>query len=432
MKIKNIKANEILDSRGNPTVSAKIELENGMVAHASVPSGASTGTHEAHELRDGDSKRFGGKGVLKACENIEKIIFPEIKKLDIEDQSAIDGKMCELDGTKNKKKLGANATLAVSIAALRAHAQNQGKELFETIAASYGFSDFKIPQPLSVILEGGRHSDSNCEIQEFMVHINEETIEENLRKIELVYHSLRKVLEDHGKNTNVGFEGAFGPDLASNREGLDFIMQAIEKSGLKVDKEVKIALDIASSEFYDDKTGQYVIKSENIVLRPSQMAAYLEDLDRNYPILYIEDGMYEDDWEDWQALNERLGGEIMLVGDDLFVTNIERIRNGIDRQAANAVLIKPNQIGTVTETIEAIKMTKFAGWEPIVSHRSGETNDTFISDLAVAVGAKYIKAGALARGERVAKYNRLMEIAIVLNNAQLPISNNPSNLNAKI
>ncbi len=411
MKIKEIKAQEILDSRGTPTVSVEIELENGIKTSASVPSGASTGIHEARELRDGDIKRFAGKGVLKACRNIEEIIQPEIKKTDIENQAEIDGKMIELDGTKNKGQLGANAILAVSIAALRANAKNSGKELFETIGDTYGFHDFKLPRPMSVILEGGKHSDSNCEIQEYMIQIEEDDIEENLRKIELVYHSLESVLQDKGKNTNIGYEGAFGPDLVSNREGLDLVMQAIEKSGLKPESEVKIALDIASSEFYDRQSGNYLLKSENIALRPSQMVAYNEELARNYPIFSIEDGMYEDDWEGWQALSERLGNKTMLVGDDLFVTNTERIRNGIDRHAANAVLIKPNQIGTVTETIEAIKMARFAGWEPIVSHRSGETNDSFIADLAVAIGAKYIKAGAPARGERVAKYNRLLEIA---------------------
>ncbi len=411
MKIKKIKTQEILDSRGTPTVCAEIELTNGMKTSASVPSGASTGIHEARELRDGDIKRFAGKGVLQACRNIEEIIQPEIKKIDIEDQSEIDGKMIDLDGTKNKGHLGANAILAVSIAALRANAKNSGKELFETIGDTYGFHDFKLPRPMSVILEGGKHSDSNCEIQEYMIQIEEDDIEENLRKIELVYHSLESVLQDKGKNTNIGYEGAFGPDLSSNREGLDLVMQAIEKSGLKPESEVKIALDIASSEFYDRQSGNYLLKSENIALRPSQMVAYNEELARNYPIFSIEDGMYEDDWEGWRALNERLGDKIMLVGDDLFVTNTGRIRNGIDRHAANAVLIKPNQIGTVTETIEAIKMARFAGWEPIVSHRSGETNDSFIADLAVAIGAKYIKAGAPARGERVAKYNRLLEIA---------------------
>ena len=411
MKIKSIKAKEILDSRGTPTVSVDIKLENGVSANASVPSGASTGVHEAHELRDGDKKRFDGKGVLHACRNIEEIIAPKIVGKEVEDQKKLDEVMIEADGTKNKAKLGANAILAVSICAIRANAKNKQKELFQIIGGLYGFDGFSMPRPLSVILEGGKHSDSNCDIQEYMVQIEEDKIEENLRKIELVYHSLEQVLESQGKNTNIGFEGAFGPNLNSNREGLDLIMQAIENSGLKAGRDVKIALDIASSEFYGKEMGQYLLKSENIALRPSQMVAYNEELATNYPILSIEDGMQEDDWEGWQALNERLGDKIMLVGDDLFVTNTERIRSGIDRHAANAVLIKPNQIGTVTETIEAIKMTKFAGWEPIVSHRSGETNDTFIADLAVAVGAKYIKAGAPARGERVAKYNRLFEIA---------------------
>lgn len=410
MRIKDIKATEILDSRGNPTVSASVELENGIRAEASVPSGASTGEHEAHELRDGDESRFSGKGVLKACENIDQIIAPKLKGMDVSSQNHIDEAMIELDGTKNKEKLGANAILAVSIATLRAHAQSKQKELFQTIGDSFGFNDFVIPKPLSVIIEGGKHSDSNADIQEYMIQIEEDDISQGLSQIEQVYHALEKVLANSGKNTNIGYEGAFGPDLASNREGLDLIMQAIDSSGIPKEK-IKIALDVASSEIYDKESQKYLLKSENMALQASQMVAYLEDLTRNYPIISIEDGMAQDALEDWELLSERLGKDIMLVGDDLFVTNVERIRKGIDRKAANAVLIKPNQIGTVTETIEAIKLTRFAGWEPIVSHRSGETNDTFIADLAVAVGAKYIKAGAPVRGERVAKYNRLLEIS---------------------
>jgi len=282
--------------------------------------------------------------------------------------------------------------------------------LYQVIGEVYGFNDFKVPKPLSVIIEGGKHSDSNADIQEYMIQVEENDIGENLSKVELIYHSLEKLLADSGKNTNIGYEGAFGPDLASNREGLDLIVQAIDKSGIPKEK-VHLALDVAASEIYNKDSQKYLLKSENMALSSSQMAAYLEDLAKNYPIISIEDGMAEDCLEDWSLLNDRLGKDIMLVGDDLFVTNVERIRKGIDKNTANAVLIKPNQIGTVTETIEAIKMTKFAGWEPIVSHRSGETNDTFIADLAVAIGARYIKAGAPARGERVAKYNRLLEIS---------------------
>ncbi len=413
MKIKNITAKEILDSRGTPTVYAEIELENGVKANASVPSGASTGTHEALELRDGDDNRFSGKGTLKACENIEKIIAPKLKGMDIAEQSKIDETMIELDGTTNKGNLGANAILAVSIAAIRANSLASKAELFETIGNVYGLKIFSLPKPMSVVIEGGKHSDSNADIQEYMIAVDEDDIKKNLSNIELVYHNLEKILEDNGKDTNIGFEGAFGPSLTSNREGLDLITRAINEAGL-TGKEVHIALDIAASEIYDSESGKYLLKSENIALSSIQMVAYLEDLAQNYPLFSIEDGMAQDDWEGWQSLSERLGKKAMLVGDDLFVTNVERIRSGIDKKSANAVLIKPNQIGTVTETIEAIKLTKFAGWEPIVSHRSGETNDTFIADLAVAAGTKYIKAGAPVRGERVAKYNRLIEIAEVL------------------
>jgi enolase len=410
MKIKDIRASEILDSRGIPTVSVEIELENGIKENASVPSGTSAGVHEAHELRDGNKSRFSGMGVTKACENVEEIIAPKLKSQDIANQQKIDEALLELDGTKNKKKLGANAILAVSIAAIRANAAVSQSELFQTIGNVYGFNNFNIPKPLPVVIEGGKHSDSNADIQEYLVQIDEADIKENLSQIEQIYNALGKVLRENGKSTNIGYEGAYGPSISSNREGLDLIMSAIDSSGVTSNK-IKIALDIASSEFYDKENQKYLLKSENTILSSSQMAAYLEELVRNYPIFSIEDALAEDDWDGWQSLYEKLGKEIMLVGDDLFVTDIERIRNGIDRGAANAVLIKPNQIGTVTETIEAIKMTKFAGWEPIISHRSGETNDTFIADLAVAVGARYIKAGAPARGERVAKYNRLIKIS---------------------
>mgnify|MGYP001613965893 CR=1 FL=1 len=413
MKIKNVKANEILDSRGIPTVSVEIELENGLKASASVPSGTSTGIHEALELRDGNKERFGGMGVTKACENIESIIGPKIKGMDVSDQVKVDETMIELDGPKNKEKLGANAILAVTISVLRAHSLVKNKELFQTIGDIYGFNNFSVPMPMAVIIEGGQHSDSNADIQEYMITINETNIRDNLNLIERIYTSLGEVLSGGGKSTNIGYEGAYGPSISSNREGLDLIMSAIDKSEISKNK-VNLALDIASSEIYDKESQKYIMKGENIALNTDQMVSYLEELVRNYPIISIEDALFEDDWEGWQSLSEKLGSKIMLVGDDFFATNIERIRDGIDKKAANSVLIKPNQIGTVTETMEAIKMTKFAGWEPIVSHRSGETNDTFIADLAVAIGAKYIKTGAPVRGERVAKYNRLFEISEIM------------------
>lgn len=413
MKISNIKSSEILDSRGLPTVSVEVELENGLKAQASVPSGTSTGIHEACELRDGNKERFNGMGVTKACENIENIIAPKLKGMEVSEQKKIDETMLQLDGTKNKKNLGANAILAVSIAVLRAHALSLKKELYEVIGSVYGFKDFKVPKPLAVIIEGGKHSDSNADIQEYMITIEEDNIKDNLNQIERIYGALGEVLTASGKSTNIGYEGAYGPSISTNKQGLDFILDAIEHSGVKNDK-VKVALDIAASEFYDKETGKYVMKSENIALSTSQMIAYLEEIISSYPIISIEDALGEDDWEGWQALAAKYADKIMLVGDDFFVTNIERIRLGIDKKAANAVLIKPNQIGSVTETLEAVEMTRSAGWEPIISHRSGETNDTFIADLAVAVGAKYIKAGAPARGERVAKYNRLIEISETL------------------
>ena len=418
MKIKDIKANEILDSRGIPTVSVEVELENGLKASASVPSGTSTGEHEALELRDRNKEHFGGMGVTKACENIKNIITPKLKGMDVSGQVKIDESMLGLDGTKNKGRLGANAILAVSIGVLRAHSLTGGKELFQTIGDVYGFNNFSVPRPMAVVIEGGKHSDSNADIQEYMVVVDEGSIKDNLNLIERVYTSLGEVLKGNGKSTNIGYEGAYGPSISSNREGLDLIMRAIDDSGISADK-VKLALDIASNELYDRESKKYIMKGENIALNTGQMVSYLEELVRNYPIMSIEDALSEDDWEGWQSLSEKLSSKIMLVGDDFFATNIERIRDGIDKRTANSVLIKPNQIGTVTETVEAIKLTKFAGWEPIVSHRSGETNDTFIADLAVAVGAKFIKAGAPVRGERVAKYNRLLEISEFLEKSKI-------------
>ena len=342
MKIKHINASEILDSRGTPTVFVGIELENEVKASASVPSGTSAGVHEAYELRDGNQARFSGMGVTKACENVTEIIAPKIKGQDIANQQKIDEILLEIDGTENKKKLGANAILAVSIACIRANAKANKKELFQTIGDTYGFNDFSIPRPLSVVIEGGKHSDSNADIQEYMVQIEEDDIKENLNQIERIYNSLGKILRESGKSTNIGYEGAYGPSISSNREGLDLIMSAIDSSGLTPNK-AKIALDIASSELYDKESQQYILRSENIILSSSQMSAYLEELVRNYPIFSIEDALAEDDWDGWQSLSKKLGKDIMLVGDDLFVTNIERIRNGIDRGAANSVLIKRSE-----------------------------------------------------------------------------------------
>ncbi len=401
-----IKAREILDSRGNPTVQTDVHLESGIVANASVPSGASTGEHEALELRDGDKRRYLGKGVLKAVENINEIIFPALAGLESTEQEKIDRVMLDLDGTPNKGRLGANAILAVSMAVARASAMELGIQLYRYLGGS---SAKVLPVPMSNIVNGGAHADNNVDIQEFMIMpLGAPSFREGLRMNAEVFHALKSILHGKGLATSVGDEGGFAPNLASNEDALIVIMQAIEKAGYKAGKDISIALDAAASSFYKD--GSYCLDAEGKKLSSSEMIDYYVHLCGKYPIVSLEDGLAEDDWDGWAALNERLGNLIQIVGDDLFVTNPDRIKRGIELDCANSVLIKLNQIGSVSETIEAINMAHRNGWTTVVSHRSGETCDTFMADLAVALNTGQIKTGSLSRSERIAKYNRLLFI----------------------
>lgn len=406
-----IEAREILDSRGNPTVEVDVYLEDGSFGRAAVPSGASTGVHEAVELRDGDKKRFGGKGVLKAVENVNTIIAPELEGMDALDQVAIDRAMIELDGTPNKGKLGANAILGVSMAVARAAADYLGVPLYKYLGA---YHSCVLPVPMANILNGGAHSDNKVDFQEFMVMpIGAPSIREAVRWTAEVFQSLKKVLKGKGLNTGVGDEGGFAPDLQSNEEALDVIMQAIKDAGYTAgrDGDFMIALDPASSELYDEKTGLYELKwTTHEKLTSAQMVDLWESWVNKYPIISIEDGMAEDDWEGWKMLTDRIGDRVQLVGDDLFVTNTARLKMGLEKKVANAILIKVNQIGTLTETFEAIDLAKRNGYVSVVSHRSGETEDNFIADLVVALETGEIKTGSMSRSDRLAKYNQLMRI----------------------
>ncbi len=406
-----IEAREILDSRGNPTVEVDVYLEDGSFGRAAVPSGASTGVHEAVELRDGDKKRFGGKGVLKAVENVNTIIAPELEGMDALDQVAIDRAMIELDGTPNKGKLGANAILGVSMAVARAAADYLGVPLYKYLGA---YHSCVLPVPMANILNGGAHSDNKVDFQEFMVMpIGAPSIREAVRWTAEVFQSLKKVLKGKGLNTGVGDEGGFAPDLQSNEEALDVIMQAIKDAGYTAgrDGDFMIALDPASSELYDEKTGLYELKwTTHEKLTSAQMVDLWESWVNKYPIISIEDGMAEDDWEGWKMLTDRIGDRVQLVGDDLFVTNTARLKMGLEKKVGNAILIKVNQIGTLTETFEAIDLAKRNGYVSVVSHRSGETEDNFIADLVVALETGEIKTGSMSRSDRLAKYNQLMRI----------------------
>ena len=410
MKIQNIVAREILDSRGMPTVSADVILENGVIGSASVPSGASTGANEALELRDGDPARYFGKGVLKAVYNVNEIIAPELIGKSVLDQSLIDRIMIDLDGTDNKSRLGANAILAVSLAVARAAAKSMDLPLYRYLG---GTNANILPVPMMNIMNGGSHSDSPIAFQEFMIRpVGASTFKDALRMGAEVFHSLKKVLRDNGLSTAVGDEGGFAPVLNGTEHALDLIMKAIIKAGYEPGADITLALDCASSEFYKDKKYDYkIFEGENSkVLDMDQQIAYLKSLIEKYPIDSIEDGMSEDDWLGWELLTAELGDKCQLVGDDLFVTNIEYLSKGIERGAANAILIKLNQIGTLTETLAAISLAQRNGYKAIVSHRSGETEDTFIADLAVATNCGQIKTGSLSRSERIAKYNRLLKI----------------------
>lgn len=408
--IESIYGREILDSRGNPTVEVELEYEGGMV-RAAVPSGASTGQFEAVELRDGDKGRYQGKGVLKAVKAVNDIIAPELVGFDTVEQRSIDAAMMDLDGTPNKGKLGANAILGVSLAVAKASAEDAGLELFEYLG---GPNAHVLPVPMMNILNGGSHADSNVDIQEFMIApIGAETFAEALRMGAEVYHCLKSVLKEKGLATGLGDEGGFAPNLESNAEALDLILVAIEKAGYKPGKDVALALDVASSEFYDN--GKYNFEGE--ARDAAYMEKYYEELIEKYPIVSIEDPLNEEAWEDWQKLTAAIGDKVQLVGDDLFVTNPERLARGIQEGVANALLVKVNQIGSLTETLEAIEMAHRAGFHTMTSHRSGETEDTTIAHLAVASNAGQIKTGAPARTERVAKYNELLRIEDMLGDA---------------
>ncbi|NWF98413.1 MAG: phosphopyruvate hydratase [Nitrospirae bacterium] len=404
--IKKVFAREILDSRGNPTVEVDVILDNGITGRASVPSGASTGSKEAIELRDGDKRRYLGKGVLNAIKNVNEIIAPAIIGMPPEKQSQIDRLMIKLDGTKNKAFLGANAILGVSLATAKAAAINKKVSLYRYVG---GVKAVRLPVPFLNILNGGKHADNNVDIQEFMiVPKGAKTFREALRMAAETYHTLKSVLKSRGLNTSVGDEGGFAPNLSSNEEAIQIIISAIEKAGYKPGKHISIALDAAASEFYED--GKYILKADNSKLSSGEMIDFYENLLGKYPIISIEDGLSEDDWEGWKLLTKRLGKKVQLVGDDIFVTNPEIFEQGIKQHIANSILIKLNQIGTLTETLQTVDMARKAGYTCVFSHRSGETEDSLMADICVATNAGQIKTGAPARSERLAKYNQLLRI----------------------
>lgn len=397
---------QVLDSRGNPTVEVEVLLESGAAGRAIVPSGASTGAYEAVELRDKDENVYLGKGVLQAVDNINEVIAPELIGFDATDQIGIDEMMIELDGTANKSKLGANAILGVSMAVARAAAEALGLALYEYLG---GFNAKTLPVPMMNILNGGAHADNNVDFQEFMVMpVGADSFSHALRMGTEIFHHLKKVLQDKGLNTAVGDEGGFAPNLGSNEEAIQTILTAIEKAGYKPGKEVFLALDVASSEIYEN--GKYHLAGEGVSYSTEEMIRFYAQLIDKYPIISIEDGLYEDDWPGWRKLTETIGDKVQLVGDDLFVTNTERLQKGIDSDTGNAILVKVNQIGTLTETFDAIETAKRAGYTAVISHRSGETEDTTIADIAVAANAGQIKTGAPSRTDRVAKYNQLLRI----------------------
>ena len=413
LAIEEIKALEILDSRGNPTVQVEVITEEGTNGVAMVPSGASTGSFEAVELRDGDKSRYLGKGVLKAVENVNKIIAKELEGMNVFEQAEIDKKLIEIDGTENKGKLGANATLGVSLAVARAAANSLGMSLYKYIG---GVNAKTLPVPMINILNGGKHADNTVNIQEFMIMpVGAKSFSECLRTSAEIYHTLKKVLKAKGLETGVGDEGGFAPNLSSDEEALKLIVEAISRAGYKPGEDVVLALDVASTEMYDEakkigKEGCYYFWKTEELKTEDEMIEYLEDLANKYPIISIEDGLAEEDWEGWRKLTEKLGNKLQLVGDDLFVTNIKRLQKGLDNKIANSILIKLNQIGTLTETLDAIELAKKNGYTAVVSHRSGETEDTTLADVAVATNAGQIKTGAPCRTDRVAKYNRLLNI----------------------
>ncbi|MBU4443526.1 phosphopyruvate hydratase [bacterium] len=404
----DVNAREILDSRGNPTVEVEVLTESGFYGTAAVPSGASTGEHEAVELRDGDKGRYMGKGVLKAVQNVNEIIAPEIIGEDVLDQAYIDNVLLEIDGTPNKNKLGANATLGVSLAVAKAAADVVGLPLYKYVG---GINARVLPVPMMNIINGGKHADNNVDLQEFMIFpLGATSFHEALRMGVETFHHLKNVLKSKGLNTSVGDEGGFAPNLRSNIEAIEIILEAAEKTGYKVGKELFIALDPASSEFYNKETKKYDLKSENRSLSSEEMVHYYKDIVAKYPVVSIEDGLAEDDWDGWKYMVKELGDKIQIVGDDLTVTNVERLTRAIDEKAINSILIKLNQIGTLTETLNAINLAHRNGFTTVISHRSGETEDTSIADLSVAVNAGQIKTGSACRTDRICKYNQLLRI----------------------
>lgn len=422
LAIERVRALEILDSRGNPTVQVEVVTEDGSNGIAMVPSGASTGSFEAVELRDGDKSRYLGKGVTKAVANVNEIIAPELEGMNVFDQVDIDKKLIEIDGTENKGKLGANATLGVSLAVARAAANALGMSLYKYIG---GVNAKTLPVPMMNILNGGKHADNTVNIQEFMIMpIGAKSFSECIRMAAEIYHTLKKVLKTKGLATGVGDEGGFAPNLSSDEEALKLIVEAIEQAGFKAGTDVVLALDVASTEMYDEakkigKEGSYYFWKTDELKSVDEMIEYLVDLSNKYPIVSIEDGLAEEDWEGWKKLTDRLGNKLQLVGDDLFVTNIKRLQKGLDNKTANSILIKLNQIGTLTETLDAIELAKKNGYTAVVSHRSGETEDTTLADVAVATNAGQIKTGAPCRTDRVAKYNRLLNIEAELGNVAI-------------
>jgi len=403
--ITDIIGREILDSRGNPTVEVDVILEDGSMGRAAVPSGASTGAHEAHELRDG-GKRYMGKGVVKAVDAVNTEIFDALQGMDAEEQRRIDSTMCELDGSKNKSRLGANAILGVSMATAKAAAICTNLPLYRYLG---GINAHRMPVPMMNIINGGEHADNPIDVQEFLIMpVSAENCREAVRMGAEVFHTLKKALSDASHNTNVGDEGGFAPNLSSTTEALDFILKAIEGAGYRPGEDICLALDAASTEFYEN--GKYNLKGEGKVLDAAGMVDYYQELAGNYPIVSIEDGLAEDDWDGWKLLTEKMGDKCQLVGDDLFVTNVERLQDGINQGVANSILVKVNQIGTLTETLDAVEMAQTAGYTAVISHRSGETEDTTIADIAVGTNAGQIKTGSLSRTDRIAKYNQLIRI----------------------
>ena len=411
--IKNIIGREILDSRGNPTVEVDVILESGIIGRASVPSGASTGSKEAIELRDNDKERYLGKGVKKAVENVNTLIKDLLIGKDVTKQREIDKLMIELDGTENKSKLGANAILGVSLACLKAAASSEDEPLY-----SYIGKGNILPTPMMNIINGGAHADNNVDFQEFMIVPNANSFKMRLRIGAEVFHNLKNVLKKNGYNTAVGDEGGFAPNLKSNKEALNLIIEAIKEAGYKPGEDVSLALDVAASEFYDEKRDLYILNGENKEYTKEQLVNFYEDLIYDYPIISIEDGLHESDFEGWKLLTEKLGNKVQLVGDDLFVTNKKIFNEGIDMGIANAILLKLNQIGTVTETLDTIRVAKDNGYKTIISHRSGETEDNYIADFAVGLSLGQIKTGSLSRSDRISKYNQLLRIEEELNTVE--------------